>query len=111
MRWLALAFGLLCSSMGLAAPEEQAADRPELSDREMCELVARYAQRIMKARQIGVPMTEIMPTTDDHATRETMEGLIILAYEHPRFSSEEYQQKAVTDFENDMFLSCLKQTK
>lgn len=84
----------------------------QTTGRTHCEKVAEYARTVMRARQQGVRMVDAMPSeTVDKNTKTAMEAIVMAAYEQPRFASAEYQQKAVTDFENAIFLACLKEQR
>jgi len=75
-----------------------------------CNLMDRMAESVMKARQHGVPMAEMYKasvTGEDH-TSKVFKMLIDGAYREDRFSSEEYQERAVVKFRDVIFQSCLK---
>lgn len=85
-------------------------DSAENGARQHCERVADYARTVMEARQSGVRMVDAMPSKDvDAQTKRAMEAIVMAAYERPRFGTKGYQQKAVTDFEDSIFLACLKE--
>lgn len=44
----------------------------------------------------------------DASIRQLSTSIIVMAYDRPRFSSQEYVDAAVTDFENEIYLQCLK---
>lgn len=80
-----------------------------LATSDLCKQIDGAAETVMKARQQGVPIAEIYKSTEK--ADSYVQGLFRMtakeAYSKPRFSSEEYQQKAVDDFRNEMFMACL----
>jgi len=97
---LALAF------LALASPA--AAQDTDMID--TCSHAAGLAETIMVGRQSGVPVSDalqnVLPLIPDES-RGLMQRIILAAYEHPRFSTEKYQQREITEFQNSVFLSCM----
>lgn len=86
----------------------QAASKGPTPD-QMCELAGSWAGVVMRARQLGHPMSrqiEMMAS----APGGSRAG-VIAAYEIPRFSSPGMQEKAVQDFRNEIELDCYKRSK
>lgn len=86
------------------------------SKQDICRFFEAVAETIMTGRQSGMPMSEnraeIQKLADKshlsaQATAITDEMLAV-AYEKPRFSSKEKQDKSILDFKNDQFLICTK---
>lgn len=75
---------------------------------EMCPVVGRIAARTMQARQIGAPMSEVMGIANANQTeaREMLRSMVKSAYAKPRYSTKEFQTKAVEDFRNEMEARC-----
>lgn len=69
-----------------------------------CKLLANVAETIMLCRQEGVPMEQVMDATAIVAFVE----VVIDAYDRPRFSTDELQRKAVSDFRDFYYLECVK---
>ncbi len=69
-----------------------------------CESVGSLAKAAMEARQGGVALQDLMPSAND-LTKQ----LLIMAYEEPAYASERGRQAAITDFQNDVYLDCIKQ--
>ncbi|WP_077045246.1 hypothetical protein [Pseudomonas sp. KK4] len=96
-----LAFGLLsaCVAMPLFA-----AEKPD-----ECEQMDGMAETVMHARQSGVPMAKLykIAVKDDGYVSRIYKMLIDGAYKENRFSSPEYQAKAVTDYRNIIFQACV----
>jgi len=75
-----------------------------------CEKVAELAEMIMSARQEGVPMVAMMKSNSQgEGASELSRMLIIAAYEKPGFSTKENRSRAVVDFQNDVYLQCVKE--
>lgn len=85
----------------LAAP----ATAQEMTHDEMCATFATYAEVVMKARQGGVSLGEVLDTIDGEPV---LRGLVMLAYDQPRFSTAEYQQEAIDVFRDEVHLGCLQ---
>lgn len=73
-----------------------------------CDLVNKLAHSIMDARQRGVDMAEAMRLANESSISDLIKPIIIAAYEKPRYSVEENQRNAVTDFKNAVYLVCVK---
>lgn len=67
------------------------------------------AKTIMENRHKGVAMSKMMAIEMDPAIAEVTKALIMAAYEGPRYSTPEMQEKAAQDFENEAFLTCIKE--
>lgn len=68
---------------------------------------------IMKARQSNLPMYENLELIDEiYGSNEkavkALKKIVIMAYEQPQFGLEEYKEKTIVDFENDIMLACMK---
>lgn len=70
------------------------------------DIVFMGADVIMRARQLGRPMPELY---DAFSTSEVLQQIVVLAYDSPRFNTQEYKDKAVQDFSNKLYMECLKE--
>lgn len=78
-----------------------------------CDTVAKVSTTIMKNRQLGVPLSEMMEIANKPTLKEisgTIKQLTIAAYEQPRYSTPINQERAITDFADKQMLNCLKRT-
>ncbi len=95
---LALAFALL------AAPAF--AD----SAASTCSHASDLARTIMEARQKGVPATKtintVLPLVPE-ASSGLITDIVTAAYRQPRFNGAEYQQNAVSDFADEVYVACM----
>jgi hypothetical protein len=75
-----------------------------------CLLIGQLAKGIMTARQSGTPMSKVINLLGGEAStiNDLARQLIIDAYEQPRFSGDKYQQRAITEFENEAMVMCYK---
>ena len=77
----------------------------------LCKDLADLARTAATARQSGVPLAKMLNASTDLApdagTNEMFVGLLRLAYDQPKYSTEENKQIAITEFENNMLLGCL----
>lgn len=71
--------------------------------KEHCTLIGEFAKGAMTSRQAGELMTEVEAQND-----AILESIVIDAYERPRFLGAEYQARAIFDFQNDVYLKCIK---
>lgn len=82
---------------------------------ELCTAISTLANSIMTKRQAGASMAEMMSATQaqDQSVREVSGRLVVAAFDLPRFSTPEVIDETVKDFENEVFLECIKarQTK
>lgn len=78
----------------------------------LCDKFAKSAEAIMSARQGGADMSkmtnDILSTQTIPEVKNLATAMINSAYDKPRYSSDEYQQRAIMDFKNDNYLSCVK---
>ena len=72
-----------------------------------CEEFEDLSRTIMDNRQSGIPMSTQYNVVDSDLIRK----VVVLAYEVPEYSSEEYQQDAVNKFGNAAFLQCIESTE
>lgn len=81
------------------------------ADDKNCEAMAFLAKQIMAVRQAGVPMTKAIELSKDN--NETVEKIsrlfVIAAYEEPAYGTKVMQEKAINEFENKMYLPCIKE--
>ena len=81
----------------------------------LCKSNAEVAETIMKARQAGVTLIRSEELINKNFGGTESANLFVLiarmAYEEPRYSSEYYQQRAVKDFMDKIYLNCLKAVK
>ncbi len=83
---------LLALSFNVAAAPEQC-----LTDSEM-------AYTIMSARQNGVPMAKVLMIVEsDPVYRQ----YVMMAYDTPLYSSEEFKERTKREFENSAYRLCL----
>lgn len=78
---------------------------PTYSLADTCDQVGRMAESTMRARQTGVPTSEMMRIATNQfkgypAARELARDMILDAYSKPRFYSDSMQYRAVQDFRN-----------
>jgi len=80
--------------------------------REFCKMFGDLAGVIMEHRQAGTPMDEMIDWVDSHKILNNWgEDIVIAAYGISRYSTEEYQQKEISEFRNTFYLACIKDAK
>lgn len=68
---------------------------------EACAQVAGAAQGVMTARQNGTPMQSVLEVANDPKFASGKAGfraIIMMAYDQPRFNTDENKQRAIDDF-------------
>jgi len=78
---------------------------------DVCKHVEEMAENIMKNRQAGASMSDMMEianSTESEATRTVARHLVVKAYEMPRFSTEEHKRNIIIRFKNKAYLECYK---
>lgn len=93
------------SIASLYAPAATAA-----SVEETCNNVAYMAERIMAARQKGVAFGDAYGMTNkpEYSTiRQLAQAVVVHAFKEPRFDTDEYQQRAISDFRDEYHVACI----
>jgi len=76
---------------------------------EKCMLASKTAKTIMKARQVGVPASELLAAFQKNGSDiPIVRDMTIQAYAQPRFSTVEYQQRAVEEYGNSWLVKCMR---
>ncbi len=85
----------------------------ETEKTEVCKVAADYARSIMDGRQHGVAMSRVMDLAKeaDPAIAPLLTKMVVDAYDRPRMAVERNRETAVRDFENEAFLTCVKQSQ
>jgi len=73
--------------------------------RDYCDVMARAGEVIMNAHQKGYPMQKMIGTYS--GAGDTIDELIIVAYDSPRYSTEESQQIAIEEYREKVYLECV----
>jgi hypothetical protein len=73
--------------------------------RDYCDVMARAGGVIMNAHQKGYPMQKMIGTYS--GAGDTIDELIIVAYDSPRYSTEESQQIAIEEYREKVYLECV----
>jgi len=76
-----------------------------------CKLNALMAGVIMQSRQAGVEMSEAVDVFTKHNLSKEYYPMVLAAYEHPRYTSEEIKRSTITEFKNSIYLQCMKLLK
>lgn len=101
----------VCAAMLAVCCPSLAQTKPTAADRhEACELISRYAEAVMGARQNNADMAEVMKVAIDDKgnVEEWKRGLIIDAYRQPRWETEARKEAATRDYKNETYLVCMK---
>lgn len=80
----------------------------------LCDSIAYLARAVMESRQGGAPMVKVMNVAKSHGDASLSRiGVLMVedAYEHPSYSTEKAQQRAVQEFEDKWYLQCHKAMK
>ena len=83
---------------------------PALADVETCSNASELARSIMEARQSGIPASKtvatVLPLVSEGSTG-LMTDIITAAYKQPRYNGAEYQQTAIGDFADEVYVACM----
>jgi len=88
------------------APMAEAAD---MEKSELCPVVGDTAELIMKARQAGMPMSQLMGLVSESAegaTQRVNSAMVLAAYKVPKYSGAKYQASAAHDLRTEFELMC-----
>ena len=88
---------MMCVAGGAVAADESKLVR--------CTSYAELAQQVMEARQIGVPLGDLIKTSTN---ADLFTPLFMLAYDEPAYRTEENQNRAISEFYADQFIACMK---
>lgn len=97
--------------LAVAETPKQQPKIPPDEARKLCASASQLAKSIMTARQNNVPMAQAMElpgVTENEQARAIAHAMVIAAYEKPRFSTQDFIDTAITDFESEMYLYCIK---
>lgn len=80
---------------------------------DLCMALAGAAGTTMEARQEGIPASKLLALVkpyedEDEGVGVLLRGIILQAYDSPRFNTEKYRQEAITEFQNETLVNCLK---
>jgi len=79
-----------------------------LTKAQTCKNMHKLAKNIMDSRQQGMAMPDIIETVDGNPL---FEYFIESAYDMPRYSTDEMQQRSIEDFANSIYAECWKNYK
>lgn len=97
MKKLILAVALMMSAPAMAATQQ-----------EWCAEVSNLARSIMSSRHSGVPIVNQLSITKGHEQEDMATAMILEAYSKTRWHTKASQQRAITEFANDVYLICDK---
>lgn len=84
---------------------------PELIDR-YCNGIAMLSSTAMESHQLGVPLSQSLEIAHDRAkgtkAEKVARSIILKAYSTQRYSSEVNQERAISNFRDEMHLECFK---
>ena len=79
----------------------------------ICTALGGLAQQIMEARQMGIPLSQMivaLPPTEGEDTPQAMIlRIVVNAYDTPRYSTDTYQRIAAADYRNEIETMCFQQ--
>ena len=82
----------------------------EEAELDVCDELNNLARSVMNARQSGMEMRQLIEVVRGNEASEIAIEIIIRAYETPRFSVEKNKQNAIKDFQNEIYLQCIRET-
>ncbi|QEI04672.1 hypothetical protein FXN63_01565 [Pigmentiphaga aceris] len=77
------------------------------SAHQACKDISHLAKELMKLRQVGAPMSQVMELTSSGSSIDEMSKLFVQrAYRLPQYSTEQSRERAVREFENEAYREC-----
>lgn len=81
----------------------------------VCAAFSMFAETAMKVRQEGKPLHKLTngileSTENTKELNDILVKIVAAAYEFPRYSTIPYQQKAIQDFSNEIYINCMGDT-
>lgn len=104
MKIFIIAALLLLTAPPLSAEQGDAAP---VDPHTKCLTYSQLAESIMQARQEGVPMSTVMEILLPIGGK-LAPAMVTLAYEEPRWGSEDLQQMAIANFRDENYLACFR---
>jgi hypothetical protein len=92
-----------------AHAQEDPAPKPTEAQRKAtrCTHYGSIAKSIMSMRQMGMAMSTLM-TSPAAADSKPIQAIIMLAYDEPRYQSEQIKNEVIQDFRNKIEAECFK---
>jgi hypothetical protein len=78
------------------------ADDIKLKPTDLCPKLGEFAHLVMSNRQLGVPISAALGTTDE----DLLKSIILQAYTEPRWSTDSSRLRAAQDFRNTVEVMC-----
>ena len=75
---------------------------------EQCKGVTTVAESVMKARQSGASLDQVMEVVIAQGMESDMTPIIMLAYDVPRYGTESYRSGAINDFKSKILKVCME---
>lgn len=86
-----------------------------LADMKSCDSYAKFSRSVMEGRQNGFPMRQAMEVANSEALdddlRDLARKIVIAAYEESGYETESMKNKAIVDFENKVYMTCIKMVR
>ncbi|TIT01690.1 MAG: hypothetical protein E5W72_00195 [Mesorhizobium sp.] len=79
---------------------------------EACQMMGRFAEETMKARQHGIPLQKVLDIaakSDVEIMRKALRAMAIEAWNQSRYGTEEMQDRAIGEFRDQVQVTCLQQ--
>ncbi|WP_175137418.1 hypothetical protein [Achromobacter animicus] len=105
---------LISTAVALAATSTVFGASVSAEDRKACSVSSSLGKTVMEARQAGMPMSELMDVFSKPGRADDGEfgrTLVEWAFEDPRYSTEEAKERAIRDFENEVYRACYQRAK
>lgn len=79
------------------------AEEPKADDH-VCKTLGIVAGQIMENRQAGIPLSDMLEVTP----MPLLQQIVLLAYDNPRYYSDEVVREEIQDFRNLIEVACYK---
>ncbi|MDQ2139586.1 hypothetical protein RBI14_15580 [Alcaligenaceae bacterium B3P038] len=84
----------------------------QAAEKDFCKYLEGYAKISMDANQTGIPLSDLLKLIKDNGNEsELVNDIAMDAYDVPRYSSEKLQQESIVEYQNRIYLKCLRATR
>lgn len=88
-----------------------ALENPAHSNENRCQSFGELASSILQSKYAGVPVSAAVGVIKQHFPKDAHKGgiaLVMLAYGKPDYASEEYQNREIAIFRNQVEMECYR---
>jgi hypothetical protein len=76
------------------------------SNYEFCKQIEGFAEEVMAGRQAGVPASDMYRITEGN---RILTPMVKVAYRRSTYDTEYYRKKAIAEFKDEWFVTCMEE--